>query len=405
MARWLPAALVALCFLLGVASRGLNDSFGAFVLPLEAAFGAPRADVTAIYSVSMAAIGFGGPLTGWMVDRLGLRATVTFGLVCAGAGAALASQATALWQLHLTLGLLLGAACASVGGVLQAAMLGRWFTARLGTALAIAYSANGIGMTIVAPAAQALVEWRDWRFAYLAIGSAVLCLAPALLLLPWKRIEAGRPGSGSAPLPASGDPGSGPSLGDALRQPAFWRLSVSFGLTSVGIYSLAPQVVAYLVERGLGPVEAAAAWGLAGLAMPLGMVGFNWLADRGGRSLAAAAAYVCTLAGIAALAAVRGPGDTAFLAVFVVLFGGTMGSRGPMISTLAALRYRGPHLGRIYGAITCAMGLGGGLGAWAGGVAHDLSGGYGAVMALSAAALAAGALPLIGEARRRERAG
>ena len=36
-----------------------------------------------------------------------------------------------------------------------------------------------------------------------------------------------------------------------------------------------------------------------------------------------------------------------------------MGSRGPMISTLATLRYRGVHFGRIYGLISIGMGLGG----------------------------------------------
>ena len=64
----------------------------------------------------------------------------------------------------------------------------------------------------------------------------------------------------------------------------------------------------------------------------------------------------------------------------MLLFGGSMGSRGPMISTLATLRYRGAHFGRIYGLISIGMGLGGFLGAWIGGLLHDLTDGYAAVM-------------------------
>ena len=59
-----------------------------------------------------------------------------------------------------------------------------------------------------------------------------------------------------------------------------------------------------------------------------------------------------------------------------------------MISTLATLRYRGAHFGRIYGLIGIGMGLGGFFGAWIGGLLHDLTGGYAAVMIFSVCALA-----------------
>ena len=133
------------------------------------------------------------------------------------------------------------------------------------------------------------------------------------------------------------------------------------------------------------------------------MIGFNWLADRGGRILSAMASYGCTMLGVGALLAFSGPQDFWLLAAFVVLFGISMGSRGPMISTLATMRFRGPHLGRIYGSITLAMGIGGALGAWLGGVAHDLTNGYTAVMAVSLGGLLLGGVPLVTEARRQTR--
>ena len=135
------------------------------------------------------------------------------------------------------------------------------------------------------------------------------------------------------------------------------------------------------------------------------MVGVSWLADRGGRRLAALLAYGCSIAGVGALALVQGPGDDLWLWFYVLLFGGSMGSRGPMISTLATLRYRGAHFGRIYGLITIGSGVGGFLGAWIGGVLHDLTGGYAAVMVLSVASLLIAAASLGSEAGARERLG
>jgi MFS family permease len=159
----------------------------------------------------------------------------------------------------------------------------------------------------------------------------------------------------------------------------------------------------YLLERGLDGPYAARAIAAAGFLTPLGMIGFSWLADRGGRRLAALLAYASSILGVGALAMVRGPNDDVFVWLYVLLFGGSMGSRGPMISTLAALRYRGAHFGRIYGLISIGMGLGGFLGAWIGGLLHDFTDGYAAVMIFSAAALALAAATLGSEASARER--
>ncbi len=398
--RWLPLGLVALCFTLGVATRAFNDSFAVFVPRLEQAFDASRASITGIYSVAMIAIGFCGPFTGLFVDRLGPLRLALFGLAAAGGGAVLASQASALWQLYLGLGVAIGLSGAAIGGVFHAAVLGRWFSTRLGTALAVAWSASGIGLMILAPLAQALIEARDWRFAYLVLGCGVLAVMVPVLLLPWKRVTAGDPTVVALRRPAGT---RGPTLRQAMGELSFWALALSFTMTSVAIFSLAPQIVAYLGSRGLTLSHAANVWAITGLMMPLGMIGFNWLADRGGRVLGAAAAYACSALGVVALWLVRGPDDWPLLAAFVLFFGSTSGSRGPMITTLATLRYSGAHLGRILGCITIGMGIGAGLGAWIGGLLLDHTGGYGAVMVMSIAALALAAAGLIFEANNRER--
>jgi predicted MFS family arabinose efflux permease len=327
--RRLGVWLILLCFALSVASRGLSDSFSVYVLPWQSEFGADRAAITGVYSVVGLGIGFGGLLTGWMVDKLGLRTTTLVGALAAGLGAVLASQATALWQVYLTFGALVGLAGASLGGVLHAAMLGRWYSARLGTAIAIAYSGNGIGYLMMTPVAQVLIDARDWRFALLAIGIALLALLiPALMLLPWKTISDGDPAlasrrvavvaaaQGEAKMP------TGPTLLQAMREAPFWGLFFAFAMTSVGIYTLTPQVVALLIERGFDSRTAASAWGLTGLLLPLGMIGFNWLGDRGGRFVGAGLAYACTLIGLAGLWLVRGPGDLLALGAFVIFFDG-----------------------------------------------------------------------------------
>jgi MFS family permease len=397
--RRIGLSLIVLCFALGAVARGTVDAFAVFVLPIGQDFGVDRAAITGIYAIVMLGIGFGGPLVGLLIDRFGPRVLVLTGVASLGIGLVLASLAQAVWQFYPTYGLLGGIGCASLGSVVQAALLGRWFDKRLGTALATSYSANGVGVMIMTPLAQALIGYDDWRFAYLALGIVVLGLFVPLLLLPWKTIEAGHPDVHRPSWPAELG-GTSPDLKAALRTPIFWNLSAAFALTSVGVYAITPQVVAYLIERGFAPLAAASAAGVSGLLMPIGMIGFNWFADRGGRRASVIAAYACSIGGAGALLALDGPEDHLMLIAYTVLFGISMGSRGPMISTLATLRFRGPHLGRIYGTMTLSMGLGGALGAWLGGAVHDLTHGYTAVFVLSQVALVAAAVPLFFEARR-----
>ncbi len=400
MSRFVPWMLVALCFALGVASRSIGDTFVVFVPALQSAFDASRSSITLVYSFALLVGGIGALAAGWIVDRFGLRVLTITGIAAGALATSSASQAAHVWQLYLGLGVVMGFGSASLSGVLSSSLLGRWFPARrLGVALAVAWSASGVGAMVTFPVAQHMIATAGWRHAYIVFAIAAAAFIPLLLVLPWRRIERGA--LGLAPARASARPGL--TVGEAVREWPFWALTFSFALTSVGIFSIVPQTMVYLLERGLDGAYAARALAVAGFLTPLGMIGFSWLADRGGRRLAAVLAYACSILGVGALALVRGSGDDLWLWFYVLLFGGSMGSRGPMISTLATLRYRGAHFGRIYGLISIGMGLGGFLGAWLGGLLHDWTDGYAAVMILSVAALALAAASLGSEAGARER--
>ncbi|MFZ5782128.1 MAG: MFS transporter [Pseudomonadota bacterium] len=400
MSGFVPWLLVALCFVLGVASRSISDTFTVFVPALQDAFGASRSSVTVVYSFALLVGGTAAPIAGWILDRFGLRTLTVIGMLASAFATASASVATEIWHLYLGLGVVMGFASAALSGVLSASLLGRWFPAqRLGVALAVAWSAAGVGSMITLPLAQHLVATDGWRHAYVVFAAASAALLPLLLVLPWRRIAQGAPGL----APARAAAGPGPTVAQAVRDWPFWALTFSFAFTSLGIFALVPQVMVYLLERGLDGAYAARALAIAGFLTPLGMVGFSWLADRGGRRLAALLAYACSILGVGMLAMVRGPDDDLWLWLYVLLFGGSVGSRGPMISTLATLRYRGAHFGRIYGLIGVGMGLGGFLGAWIGGLLHDWTDGYAAVMIFAVASLLVAATMLGGEARARER--
>ncbi|MBM3567191.1 MAG: MFS transporter [Alphaproteobacteria bacterium] len=391
-------SLVALCFLLAAVSRGLLDSFGAFVLPLGDAFGWERSEITLIYGCGMLAVGMSGPLVGLLHDRFGPGWTMAAGAAASGCGMFLAAIGSVPWHYQLGLGLLCGFGTAAMGAVTQAAMLSRWFRADLNSALAISYSGNGIGPMLSLPLAQALILALGFRPAFGALATMALVPLVILAFLPWRRIRSGDPSLAETQASA----GNGMTLSQALRDSVFWSLVWSFCLTSVGIYALTPQVVAFLIERGYPPLAAASAYGLAAMLVPVGMIGVGRLSDRGGRRLAVSVSYGLSIGGAALLSRVTDTGDDLLVGAFILCFGLTMGSRGPVISTLVARRFAGSNLGRIYGSITIGMGAGGALGAWSGGMLFDLTGGYGAIFVLSISAMAAGYVPFLWLTREPE---
>jgi MFS family permease len=400
LSRFIPWALVALCFALGVAGRSVGDAFTVFVPALQSSFGASRSAITLVYSFLLLVMGAGAPIAGLIVDRFGLRMLTVSGMSAIVLALLSASWASEVWHLYLGLGIVLGFGISSIGGVANSTILRHWFpAARLGVPLAVAWSASGVGGIVVLPLAQYLIAAEGWEHTYRFFALVAAAFIPVLLVLPWRLIAGGA--SELAHARTAG--GAGPSVGEALRERSFWTLSVSFAATSLGTYSVAPQAMAYLLERGLNGPYAARALAVAGFLTPPGMVGFSWLADRGGRKLAALLAYGASILGVCALGLVRSPTDGLWLWLYVMLFGCSMGSRAPMISTLATLRYHGAHFGRIYGLISAGMGVGGFLGAWIGGLLHDWTQGYAAVMIFAIASFVLATALLGAEASERDR--
>ena len=94
MTSFLPWALVALCFALGVASRSISDTFVVFVPALQFGFDASRSAVTLIYSFALLVGGIAAPISGWIVDRFGLRALTVTGMTAAALATLSASFAS-----------------------------------------------------------------------------------------------------------------------------------------------------------------------------------------------------------------------------------------------------------------------------------------------------------------------
>ena len=363
-------AVVALCFLLNALARGLGETFAVFYGEFLDEFRWTRGQTSSIYSVFMIGIGVGGPLIGATFDRLGGRVVYVGGLVCYGVGFLIASRMETLWQAWLGLGVLVGVGAAATGMTPATGVLARWFDRRLGMATGVAYAGLAAGAMVLAPLSRILIDQGGWRWAYQTFGLAMLALAVVILVLPWKRIGQG------AVVKLSPRATPFDLRWQYLRRPPFWGMFLVFFSASASTYMIQVQAVVYLEEAGYAPLAASFIFGLNSFVALAGIVIAGWLADRFGRRAIATATFTGSIIGVAALGGLGFTGPSLLLlALFLLGFGGGMGSRGPIVSSLVARLFPG-QVGAVFGAIMIGLGLGGALGAWLAGWLYELTGGY-----------------------------
>ncbi|MCP3372080.1 MFS transporter [Bradyrhizobium cajani] len=385
--------VLALCFTLAVLGRGLSESFTVFLKPISVSFGWDRAQVVSIYSLTWLVSGLTAPLVGRLFDHSGPRIVYALGLLLLGSAFLIAGHAQALWQFQLSIGLFVGIGVAFIGNVPNSILLGRWFGPRLPTAMAVVYSAMGGGVLALLPASQLLIDHLGWRGTYQLFGFAVLGLLLPLMLLPWRLFASGSPHVVKRTDPDFVDDGW--TLPAAIRHHAFWALFSTFFFTAVGMYAIAAQIVAYLIDAGFPPLQAATAWGFSGVVLVFGMLGVSALDGLIGRRPSVLLSYAISILGIFLLWLLQYYPNILLLTGFVVCFGSMMGSRGPLITATAMKIFRGRRVGTIYGTISIGSGLGSAFGSWSGGLIHDFTHGYNLLLVFALASVILGMIPFL----------
>jgi MFS family permease len=362
-----------------------------FLLPLEREFGWTRSQVASVYSIYLLVNGSTAALVGVVFDRLGPRWVYGAGTALLGTAFFLASGVDRLWQFYLCIGVLVGLGVSLNGMVPGSALLARWYRQRLSTAIGIAFSATGIGAMLLVPLAQSLIGEYGWRSAYRFLGLGLIALVPVVLLLPWRRFA-----EGSAAYHREArrkKPGEGWTFRAASRTPVFWGLAAVFFFTAAAMFSVLVQLVVFLIDAGFPALTAASSFGVIGMLSAISVMSSGFVSDRFGYRQTVTASFAGTGAGMLLLLLITSYPSGLLLVLFVVLFGFCMGTRGPIISSVSARYFAGPHVATIYGAIYSANALGAACGSLMGGALHDLTGGYRLGLAIALVLLALAATP------------
>lgn len=366
-------------------SRGIGESYAVFLIPLSETFSWNRANVTSIFSFYMIFFGFGSLLSGIVYDRLGPRFNYFIGLLLLAVCYGFAKYLSSVLAFYLVIGICGGVGAAMVGMVPAQSIISKWFLRGRSRAISIAYSGQGIGVMILAPAAQVIIQSSGWQFAYTLASYGFFTLFIITLLMPWKLITYGinltsasinnkhiKKKSETLKTLNSNDL----SLYQAIKRPDFWGFFTIFAASAISIFSVSLQVVVFLVEQKFSVVHAAFAFGCVGMLTILGIAITGILTELYPRHVIATISYGLTILGILALAALQLYSSWVLLGVFILSFGLSAGARGPIVTIQMAEIYAGRGLASIFGATTIGQGCGAAFGAFTAGFLYDVTGGY-----------------------------
>jgi predicted MFS family arabinose efflux permease len=268
-----------------------------------------------------------------------------------------------------------GAASLVIVGVIVT----RVYPGRVGLANAIAVSGMSVGQLVMIAVLAAVMVQVGWRSVFVWIAVAHVVLLPLLL---------GIPGRGGA---ASGQKGELPLRNARSRQ--FWLLLAIYAICGLDDFFVVTHVAAFAQDRGLTPLIAGNLLALMGLTGLIGVIASGLASDRLGPVWPTAAAFAARVVVFAWIAIDQSPFS---IAVFALVFGATFLVTAPLTVVFVRQSFGTRNLGALAGFITMTHQIFGGLGAYAGAVIFDATGGYDAAfVVMLASAVVALALTLM----------
>jgi predicted MFS family arabinose efflux permease len=326
----------------------LYYAFAVFLVPMQTELGWSTPQITGAYSLALVVTMLLSPPLGHWLDRAGPRVPMTIGSILGTVLVVAWARVESLPAFYL-IWAGLGAALALTLYEPAFAVASAWFVRGRARAMLILTTVAGLASTIFLPLAGWLTERLGWRDALLVLAvilGAVTIPAHALVLRR-RPEDLGLLPDGAAPTPGQPpSPPAGVPLTRALRDPAYWWLTVAFFLGMTAAVAIGVYLIPILLERGESLARATFITGLIGAAQVGGRVIVTALDRRAPE--AAVGVGVFALQALALFVILVTSGMAALL-LAVALLGAGRGGVTLMRATLVADRYGRANFAAISG--------------------------------------------------------
>jgi predicted MFS family arabinose efflux permease len=280
--------VLAITFVVLLASAAIRATPAVLIVPLEREFGWSRATISFAISVNLLLYGLIGPFAAGFIERFGPRRVMVGCALLLGVGVLGTRWVRDPFGLVLLWGIVVGLGTGGVAIVLGAAVVERWFQERRGLALGILTASTASGQLLFLPLLARLVVTAGWRSAVTLMALVAFALIP--LVLAWMQDDpqqkglhaygarAARITSGTHVNPAKA---ALEALALGVRQRDFWILAGTFFICGASTNGLiGTHLVPACMDRGIPEVQAASLLAAMGVFDLLGTTGSGWLTDR-----------------------------------------------------------------------------------------------------------------------------
>ena len=283
---WIVAGVTFVVLLL---TAGIRAAPGVLIVPLESEFHWSRATISFAVAVNLLLYGLIGPFAAAVIDRWGVRRTMTLALAVTAAGIALTPAMRQSWQLVLLWGVVVGAGCGVVGNYLAALVAARWFRDRQGLVVGVLTASNAAGQLVFLPTMASLATHAGWRAMSFALTAVIIVVLPLVALLMRNRpADVGLAPFGDDRGPRVTPPIVGNpigiafrALGDGARSRDFWLLAGAYFICGASTNGLiGTHLIPACVDHGISEVTGADLLAATGVFSFAGGTLSGWLSDR-----------------------------------------------------------------------------------------------------------------------------
>ncbi len=366
--------VVIAAFFFIMVMQGTYIAFGVFFKPVLTDFGWTRVMTSGAFSLSMVVSALLGIVTGGLTDKAGPRIVLSFCGILLGLGFLLMSQISAVWQLYLFYGVIIGAGISGAWNPLMSTVA-RWFTNRRSLMTGIVQTGVGIGGLIISLVATQLILAYDWRTSYIILGSIVLVVAVSTAqFLRRDPAQMGQVPYGNNQGSQMLEPETGAlSLREAARTRQFWLtygIEFCFGFSA---FAMLVHIVPHAIELGFSPASAASVLATMNGASIAGRVLLGGAGDRIGNRQIFLIGFTLMSATLFWLAPATEMWELSlFAVVFGFGWGGCAASESPLAARLFGL---GSH-GLIFGVLAMGYKIGAAIGPLLFGFIFDVTDSY-----------------------------
>lgn len=348
--------------------------FTAFFEPLVKEFNWSYTQVSFASSLRGVEMSFLSPLVGYLVDRLGSRRMVFWGVITVALGLVLLSFTRSLWMFYASF-ILIGFGGGGCASVVLVKVVGNWFERDVGKAIGI--MSSGFGASgLMLPVIVWLTDAYGWRMAMVILGTGMLIIGtPLAHLIRDTPEDCGlHPDGRRAQEPSTAKPGKekdenqGLRFRDALKNKTFICLSLAEMIRMTSTSAVVIHIMPYLSLLHIPRATAGIIAGAISVMSIVGRFGFGWLADVFNKRIMIVAAYGLTSLGMLSLCFVE---TNWVLIVFLCLY--STGYGGAMVLRAAILQetFGRETFGRLFGLVLGAAAAGGVIGPTLAGLVFD----------------------------------